>query len=136
MINKESSIGAYGKSLFNTFYNPFEKQDILAPGNASGLTRSLYHAAMLGLGYGGAAYAFRHILANKDKAERGEYSRADAEATYQLAESVVFSEIDDFRRTDVRYRIRHHRSAHISRSCSRRASCCCRKWRHYSPLRL
>lgn len=69
-MNKEAgNLGAYGKSVFNTFFNPFEDKDILVPGDATPMSKSLYHAAMLGLGYGGAAYALRKILAHKDKME-------------------------------------------------------------------
>ena len=91
-MNKESDMKGYGTAALNTLFNPFENNNILAPQSdteAGGWKKPAYHAAMLGLGYGGVAYALRRLLAEKDRATKK--SLTDTMASAANAKNPILS---------------------------------------------
>lgn len=59
------------RKVVNTLFNPFAREDIIAPANADAATRALYHAGGLATGIGGTAFVLKTLI-NKAQAENRE----------------------------------------------------------------
>ena len=55
--------------VFNSFFNPLAREDILAPPNSTAQSRMLYHAGTLSLGYGGLGLVLRKMVRAQQKNE-------------------------------------------------------------------
>ena len=55
--------------LFNSFFNPLAREQILSPPDSTARSRMLYHAGTLSLGYGGLGLVLRKMVRSQQKNE-------------------------------------------------------------------
>ena len=61
--------------LFNTLFNPFERDRILTPSNSSPFSQAAHHAGGLALGYGGLGMLVRKVVQSRQESKTQETLR-------------------------------------------------------------